>query len=374
MKPTYPSFYPLFRCTASQCSDNCCIGWEIDIDPETYSFYQTHPFDSPDLGNRFQTQISDDFPPHFLLDEKERCPFLNQKNLCDIYSTFGENHLCEICAEHPRFHEWFGDEKESGLGLCCEEAVRLLLSSCEPLSFCSKEIGEEADTVPFNPSVLSAVRNLRQKLFALLQNRNFPLYQRFQGVLTVAKELEEIYSSSPCPDESKLKELTPSAPFYFGVDTSPYLDVLREILHFLQTLEPIDPKWHSRLADLSQNLPTLLEQREAFIAACQDSFFEYEHLSVYFLYRYLLKSVRDDNAFAYLILSVFAPLFLFLLDLQSFTQQGNLSEQDIITNIKAFSKEIEYSEENLQALLEEFCCNPALSPELFIKLCSALLA
>ena len=55
-----------------------------------------------------------------LLKEDDRCPFLNQDNLCEIYIHLGEQALCEICDQHPRFHEWFGDYKESGLGLCCE--------------------------------------------------------------------------------------------------------------------------------------------------------------------------------------------------------------------------------------------------------------
>ena len=28
----YPDYYPEFRCSASACKHNCCIGWEIDID------------------------------------------------------------------------------------------------------------------------------------------------------------------------------------------------------------------------------------------------------------------------------------------------------------------------------------------------------
>ena len=37
--------------------------------------------------------------------------------------------LCDICREHPRFYEWYGEYKDAGVGLCCEEAVRLLLES-----------------------------------------------------------------------------------------------------------------------------------------------------------------------------------------------------------------------------------------------------
>lgn len=49
MRQTFPSFYPFFACTASTCSDNCCIGWEIDIDSRTAGRYRSlSQSDSPD--------------------------------------------------------------------------------------------------------------------------------------------------------------------------------------------------------------------------------------------------------------------------------------------------------------------------------------
>ena len=30
-----PSYYKNFRCIADKCPDNCCRGWEIDIDEDT---------------------------------------------------------------------------------------------------------------------------------------------------------------------------------------------------------------------------------------------------------------------------------------------------------------------------------------------------
>ncbi len=372
MKQIYPSFYPDFQCTASHCSDNCCIGWEIDIDPQTDAFYQSV---QSNFSVRLQTQISRKDTPHFILDKDERCPFLNKQNLCDIFTNLGEEHLCEICTEHPRFHEWFGDYKESGLGLCCEEAVRLLLSSSEPLSFSGSIINEEADTAPFNKPLFDVMINLRQKIFTMLQNRSLPLFQRLQGLIftadLVAEALEE---SEETENFAELNQILPSAPFYFSLDTSDCIEQLSQILHFLQTLEPIDPQWSARLSKLSQQLPDLILKKDEFLLLRQDFLYEYEHLCVYFLYRYLMKSVRDGNLFSYISLSVFAVLFLFLLGLEDFAKQGSFSLSDQIRNIKAFSKEIEYSNENLDALLEEFCFSDAFSPDSLIKLCHFLLS
>ena len=76
----------------------------------------------------------------------ERCPFLNEENLCELICRLGEKSLCEICKEHPRFYAWMGEWKEAGLGLCCEEAVRLLLENQEKLEFETVwEEGEETE-------------------------------------------------------------------------------------------------------------------------------------------------------------------------------------------------------------------------------------
>lgn len=34
-----PDFYDKFKCIAEKCTDNCCIGWEIDIDENALEKY-----------------------------------------------------------------------------------------------------------------------------------------------------------------------------------------------------------------------------------------------------------------------------------------------------------------------------------------------
>lgn len=126
MKVIAPRFFSAFHCIADRCSDSCCIGWEIDVDPESEAFYRAQ---SGEIGNRLRAALeagADNV--HFRLGTDERCPFLNGQNLCDLYIALGPEHLCAICREHPRFYSWWGSFVEAGLGLCCEEACRLLLA------------------------------------------------------------------------------------------------------------------------------------------------------------------------------------------------------------------------------------------------------
>lgn len=343
MKQTIPAFYSQFHCTASRCSDNCCIGWEIDIDPQTLSDYRSLP--SP-LGERFRQNISLEGSPHFLLTPSERCPFLNEQNLCDIVLELGEEHLCEICSQHPRFHEWFGSYQESGLGLCCEEAVRLLISDSRPLSFQTLETDEEADTACFDAALLSSLLSIRKTMFSILQDRTQPLGTRFHSVLALAVQAQELLDNNLLPEIS-LEEVC-SLPSECPSLSSE--EALHQILDFLQMLEPIDPNWHRRLAALQSRLPDLL--LSAKLSSSSDTSYVYEHLSVYFLYRYLLKSVWDEDLLSRVKFSLLAPVLILLSDHSDFLD-GCLSQKRRIQNIKSLSKEIEYCDENLELFLEE---------------------
>ena len=41
MKLFAPSYYKDFACIADRCQHSCCVGWEIDIDPDTLAHYET---------------------------------------------------------------------------------------------------------------------------------------------------------------------------------------------------------------------------------------------------------------------------------------------------------------------------------------------
>ena len=125
----YPDYYPLFRCIADRCRHNCCIGWEIDVDGDSLAAYDQI---GGEMGERLHKCIDRSGEmPHFLLGEQERCPFLNGKNLCDLILYGGEGMLCQICTDHPRYRSFFSERTEIGVGLCCEEAARLILTKPE---------------------------------------------------------------------------------------------------------------------------------------------------------------------------------------------------------------------------------------------------
>lgn len=156
-----PDYYTGFRCIAGACRHSCCVGWEIDVDPETMKRYQSM---EGELGAKLKRCIDPDPVPHFILSDQERCPFLTEENLCQIILQAGEDSLCQICADHPRFRNFWSDRTEIGLGLACEEAARLILTSPHPLRLVPLEDTEEPPEAPSEAE--SALLIYRDRLLA----------------------------------------------------------------------------------------------------------------------------------------------------------------------------------------------------------------
>ena len=163
-----PSCYPSFRCIAGECRHTCCRGWEIGIDEQTLAYYRTLP--GP-LGDDLRSSIdqADDGSASFRLTSNERCPFLREDGLCRVILEAGEDALCDICTMHPRFCHDLRDRTEIGLGLCCEEAVRLVLTWPDPLTLISLEPCGGSPV----PSGLP-----RDRLIHALQDRSVPFPDR----------------------------------------------------------------------------------------------------------------------------------------------------------------------------------------------------
>ncbi len=173
MKLYAPEYYKDFACTADRCRHSCCIGWEIDVDGDTLSKYES-------LTGEYAAKIREsiDFAdvPHFRLGEGDRCPHLDENGLCRIILTCGEGALCEICREHPRFYNDTPNGKEVGLGMSCEEACRLILTS----DGYGRMIGS-GETDGECPNGFDPVP-LRAELYEILSDRAMPYPERLSKI------------------------------------------------------------------------------------------------------------------------------------------------------------------------------------------------
>jgi lysine-N-methylase len=173
MKLYAPHYYQSFRCIADACEHSCCIGWEIDIDGETLEKYTT-------LKNGYRVAITESISmedtPHFRLLAHDRCPHLDERGLCRIIANVGEDYLCDICREHPRFYN-YTDVAEVGLGISCREAARIVLSSQNYDVF--EEVGEisaEECIVEYD------ARSERSKVYAILRDKKLDYKSKIKKI------------------------------------------------------------------------------------------------------------------------------------------------------------------------------------------------
>ena len=310
MQHAYPDYYPQFSCIAGRCRHSCCIGWEIDVDEDTLASYRRI---GGEMGERLRAGISEDGDaPHFLLGAHERCPFLNEKNLCDLILYGGEDMLCQICRDHPRYRSFFSERTEIGVGLCCEEAAHLILTKQEKTAIVVTGEG----TLDAEERALLA---LRERLFAAAQERAQPIFSRMERVLSLCG------AALPAISLKQWAEL--------------YL-----------SLERMDERWTALLQALHRDADAL--PLSDFASRMSGRETEYEQLLVYFLYRHVPAALDDGDVSSKAAFAAASVQLLFALGALHERLHGSFTVSDQIELCRLYSAEVEYSDDNLNALFD----------------------
>ena len=294
MKLYAPKYYKDFKCIADKCEHSCCIGWEIDIDADTLEKYKKL---SGGYGKAVKESISAKGTPHFKLSTGDRCPHLDENGLCRIILNLGEDYLCDICREHPRFYN-FTDVAEVGLGMSCIEVSRIILSY--PDFSETVEIGEvdaEPDGNPFNG------RRLRDKVYAVLS----------EGTCDCKTALERVCS-----------EFSVST-----VEDSCYLEVLGSMEYLDASHKELFMKYSSTFFPKEKELNEYLKR---FFA--------------YLVYRHCTEALNEEDFSDRLAFCLFGERLLSSL----IVTEGAKTLCKVASLASIISEEIEYSEENTSAL------------------------
>lgn len=304
-----PDFYDQFKCIASRCTDTCCVGWEIDIDEATQEVYRKV---SGAFGDRLRANIEDG---HFKMLPHDRCPFLDKDNLCEVYQNLGEDALCDICTEHPRFVEVYGDIMERGLGLCCEEAARLLLAGEGPLQFTSEECDEPEDELDEDDiEVRNEVLYMRESFFKTLADSS----------ISFGNKLYQVFG-------------------YTGENIFEPIECASAMLELLEKAESYGPDWDAAFARIKARV----EADDANPLSDQGFFTENEscRLLTYLIYRHYAKCLFEGREQGKL---KFALFFWNLARFFTRELTGNAPGDIKINAVKILSKQLEYCQEIME--------------------------
>ena len=383
MQITRPVFYKEFSCIAGACPDTCCAGWQIMIDDKSLKKYRR--FRGP-FRNRLHNDI--DWKEQAFRQYEHRCAFLNEENLCDLYSEAGKDMLCDTCRKYPRHIEEFEGLREYSLSLSCPEAARIFLSHKEKIAFVTKEIPSSDETYDdFDYLLFTALMDTRDYFFSVIQDRSVPVRLRCQKLLACAhdfqlsldknelfqwEEIRKRHQKSGMGSEfqSHIRkwchsraEGSPAARAFSSEDASgrELLDLSTQVWKsIIPQMEVLRPGWHDFLRDTLSPLYTgcksdaeLLELYDAFAADYPDWTIQEEQLLLYWIYTYFCGAVYDDQIFAKVKMAVVCTFMIHALAVGTYLKNDrHFSFEELVSISYRFSRELEHSDPNLNEFEE----------------------
>ena len=363
-----PEYYDEFSCIASRCKDSCCAGWEIDIDDESYEYYRS--VEGP-FGDRLRESmfVAEDGGYRFKLKGPKRCAMLNDNNFCDLYTALGEEALCEVCTEYPRFSLVYGQVEQKALSLSCEEVGRILFGRTEPEQLIDIELPGDCEDDEEDPQYVAFMEWVQKEAVAILQNRELSITERTREFLAWCDRVQTIINYSQAKDDLSIleawknqdadREIREWEPKNIEGKEKParnlsYEDFCDRFEIFLD-MEELDEEWINTKAEFEQiyHEDTYEKLLLAYLNSKDYSELGYEHLLVYFVYRYLMNAVYDYDILSYAKMIVVATLVVRDMDAARFQRNGgSFTMFDRIDVARIFSKEVEHSEGNAEDLKE----------------------
>ena len=321
-----PIFYDSFRCLAGSCPDSCCQEWDVAVDDHSAAYYRELP---GALGDALRQHLYREEDCWYLQIQNRRCPMWQQDGLCRIQAQLGEQALCQVCREFPRLRHDYGDFAELGLELSCPEAARLMLAA--PIAStieCTIPGGEDPE---YDRADMDLLLRSRSQALELLEA--YPMEEAMALLLLYGYRVQEELDGGDAVQWEAQKELALAQQLAQEQDWQPLMD-------FYAGLEVLTPRWAQRLA--SPAAP-------AFPTAIQN----FLHWGIQ---RYWLQTISDLDLVCRVKMLLAGALLV-----------GALGG-DPVETAQLYSKEIDNSSENLEAILDAAYTHPALTDQYLLGL------
>ena len=384
MRYIKPDYYDDFRCVAGECPDTCCAGWQIMIDEESLEYYGEV---QGEFGKRLRNSI--DWQEGAFYQCNRRCAFLNEEDLCDIYTELGEGALCNTCTNYPRHTEEYEGLRELSLSLSCPIAARTILGQTtfpvfvESEDDTEEELAEEFED--FDLLLFTQLEDARNWILKHLQEVPESLEEKLVLYLQFAREMQD------CIDREEYFEIdTVIRKYEEGSFAQPEAISLAErfghrkaLFGHIYGLERLREEWTAVLDELEKALYTkgeahynkCVEAFETYLCeenvcqqwtlqtenTCQESLCpkqQWENIGmqlfVFFLYTYFCGAVYDDWIYSKMALAVESVRFIRELYLARWLETGHLTMEDYVELAYRYAREIEHSDQNLNDLEEVF--------------------
>jgi lysine-N-methylase len=269
------------------------------------------------------------------LTKEGRCPFLNDRNLCDIITNLGPDAISMVCDEYPRYFVTVGDYEQMDMSLSCMELGRLFFHGDR------MEIRREEDAMSrgdesVDTGFLEKILEARKKGIALLQDGQI------------------------CAEPDGWKETFCRAALLLAgeADRGEMETIFREtgedLWKKMTELEPLDASWPRLLAKVRESIDhpeSCLQgewRTEIYGKRCNRWM---QRLGVYFLFRYCIDTYYDGSGIPAVRMMYRSLCFLQLLfRTREREEKRALETEDLIDLAHIYSRQVEHSEENVDIL------------------------
>lgn len=327
MKITKPSYFDSFTCIAGLCPDSCCKEWDVQVDDTSAAYYRSLP---GQLGDDLRKLLKDEDGETVMTIVEGRCPMWRNDGLCRIQAELGEAALCKTCREFPRLTHDYGDFIERGLELSCPEAARIILSAPIGSPITEEFPGGEAE---YDVEAMEVLLRTREKVLDILADESRSVNEALALALLYGYRAQE--------------ELD-------GMEEEPFDGdlALESVMEFLKVPEITE------LPDFFAGLEILTEGWQARLSAPDPGPWaeEFRKIARYFVERYWLQAVSDYDLYCRVKYIIASCILIRQLG-------GNLLE-----TAQAYSKEIENSADNVEAILDGAYAHPAFTDDKLLGL------
>ena len=207
------------------------------------------------------------------------------------------------------------------------------------------ETGTEAET-----ELEDALFAMRDELFRLACE-DAPFDDKADRLYRTAKAQQEQYDNLlfPFPEGEDEENETDEDPFSWS-QAFWCESTLTSLLDLLLGFEINKDDWRTLLTGAKARLPEIIARRDAFLQAYQGKIREYDNLLTYFLYRHFMKALGDEAVQEKVQMALISTAVIQLLDVYEWLTNGELTHWAQICICKAYSREIEYNEDNTEQL------------------------
>lgn len=324
---TKPEYFDRFQCLASRCPDSCCQQWQVSVDPESAESYLALP--GP-LGQRLRQVLRQTEEGWVMELDQGRCPMWRQDGLCRIQAELGHQGLSQVCQQFPRLTHDYGDFVELGLELSCPEAAKYILQPVPAAFVTERRPGGQGD---YDWEAMALLLESRANALALLSPETGPVGQQLGLLLLYGCQVQ-------CAlDEGELPPWDTEAAKETLADMAKPGD-MGQILSFFADLDILTPQW-ARM--LQSPAPTGWVPGHLALAR-------------YLVQRYWLQAVSDYDLYSRVKFILVSCLLV--------RHLGG----DLIETAQRYSKEIENSWDNLDAILDAAYRHPAFTDDKLLGL------